>query len=109
MDDAKILVKQAVRAFYSSEQTVVIDVLLHHEILSMSQLRSLSITPDRVSLRKACAELERARLICTWQLNEDELYVYLDYHQAVCAIQYIIHELRRRILGTDKRESSIEI
>ncbi|KAK7433469.1 transcription initiation factor IIE subunit alpha [Colletotrichum acutatum] len=76
MDDAKTLVRQAVRAFYSSEQTVVIDVLLHHE------------------MRK---------------LNEDELYVYLDYHQALYAIQYIIHELRRRILGTDKRESSSEI
>ncbi|KAK1656667.1 hypothetical protein BDP55DRAFT_722000 [Colletotrichum godetiae] len=109
MDDAKTLVKKAVRVFYSSEQAIVIEVLSHHEILSMTQLRSLSITPEHVSLRKACAELERARLICTRELNEDESYVYLDYHQAVYAIHHIIHELRRRILGTNKRESSTEI
>ncbi|KAK1659777.1 hypothetical protein BDP55DRAFT_772332 [Colletotrichum godetiae] len=76
MDDAKTLVKKAVRVFYSSEQAIVIEVLSHHEMR---------------------------------ELNEDESYVYLDYHQAVYAIHHIIHELRRRILGTNKRESSTEI
>ncbi|KAK1514258.1 transcription initiation factor IIE subunit alpha, partial [Colletotrichum abscissum] len=43
------------------------------------------------------------------KLNEDELYVYVVYHRAVYVTQYTIHELRRRILGTNKRESSSEI
>ncbi|WQF90429.1 Putative transcription factor E [Colletotrichum destructivum] len=109
MEDAKTLVKQAVRAFYSPEQVVIIDVLSYHDILSMTQLRSWSITHDQKSLRKACAELERAKLVCTRQLHEDESYIFLDYYQAVHAIQYMVHELRRQVLDENKQVSTTEI
>ncbi|WQF90469.1 Putative transcription factor E [Colletotrichum destructivum] len=83
MENARTIVRQAVRAIYSPEQVVIVDTLSRHEILSMTQLRSLSITDDHRSLRKSCAELERDRIVCTRQLSEDESYVFIDYYQAV--------------------------
>ncbi|KZL81483.1 transcription initiation factor tfiie (alpha subunit)-like protein [Colletotrichum incanum] len=109
MEDAKALVRQAVRAIYSPEQVVIIDVLSRHEILSMTQLRSLSITDDHRSLRKSCAELARGRIVCTRQLSEDESYLFIDYYQAVHAIQYMIYEIGRQIREANVSESTAEI
>ncbi|WQF90367.1 Putative transcription factor E [Colletotrichum destructivum] len=109
MENARTIVRQAVRAIYSPEQVVIVDTLSRHEILSMTQLRSLSITDDHRSLRKSCAELERDRIVCTRQLSEDESYVFIDYYQAVHVIHYMIYEIGRQIQEANVRESTAEI
>ncbi|ORY15160.1 hypothetical protein BCR34DRAFT_559187 [Clohesyomyces aquaticus] len=104
---AKVFVKTVVRMFYDTEHIVVVDALVFHNALSLSDLVIvLDYGKNQKSAQKLCGKLREGGLISVFARQElrdgamkavNREYFYIDYRRAIDATKYKIHALDERI------------
>lgn len=119
MDLAKNLIRLTVRAFYSTEQILVVDALAIHSALNDMDLAHVLGMPVK-TLRKHCGRLKEDGLVSVHSLQEKKEgappatfhtkdgtqtkertysrdYYYLNYHRAIDSLKYRLWKLSRHI------------
>ncbi|KAF2477569.1 uncharacterized protein BDR25DRAFT_299460 [Lindgomyces ingoldianus] len=109
---AKVFVKTVVRMFYETEHIVVIDALVFHGALSLSDLVIvLDYGKNQKSAQKLCGKLREGGLLSVFARQElrdgamkavNREYFYIDYRRAIDATKYKIHVLDERIKDNAK-------
>ncbi|KAK3327670.1 transcription initiation factor TFIIE-like protein [Cercophora scortea] len=103
MDVAQTLVRSVMRAFYSTQEILVIEALVTHSCLRDDDLIYL-MKMNSKDLHKLCASLRDARFLIVHTRPEvqkdkarpiNRIYYYIDYRQAIDAIKW-------RVYKTDK-------
>ncbi|KAF2763415.1 hypothetical protein EJ05DRAFT_534767 [Pseudovirgaria hyperparasitica] len=112
MDLAKILVRSVVRAFYDIDAIVVIDALVNHSALSISDLATVLMDGNnQKNAQKICGKLREGGLISVYVRQEikegamkptNKEYFYIDYRRAIDATKYRVHMLDERIKAESK-------
>jgi transcription initiation factor TFIIE subunit alpha len=96
MDTARVLVRQAVRAFFSIDEILVIEALVFYSCLGDDDLSYVVKIPIK-ELRKVCAGLDKAHFLrIATQMERAEnkprpspkIYYYIDYPSTVDAIKW---------------------
>jgi len=103
MDAAQTLIRSVMRAFYSTQEILVIDALVTHSALRDDDLAYL-MKMNNKDLHKLCAGLREARFLVVHSRPEmqagktrpvSRTYYYIDYRQTIDAIKW-------RVYKTDK-------
>ena len=120
MDHAQILVRSVARTFYNTEQIVIIDALVTHSALQLTELSAVLDMKVTKIVQKHCGGLKEAGLISVYSRQEQREgaqkaitreYYYIDYRRAIDAIKYRIHMLDSKVKQqtaprTEKKELS---
>ncbi|KAF2634455.1 hypothetical protein P280DRAFT_258210 [Massarina eburnea CBS 473.64] len=103
----KTFVKTVVRMFYETEHIVVIDALVYHGALSLTDLvLVLDAGKNTKGVGKICGKLKEGGLISVYSRQEtregamksiNREYYYIDYRHAIDAVKYKIHKIDERI------------
>ncbi|KAJ4298135.1 hypothetical protein N0V90_006034 [Kalmusia sp. IMI 367209] len=103
----KVFVKTVVRMFYDTEHIVVIDALIYHGALTLSDLvLVLDAGKNSKTVGKFCGKLKEGGLITVYARQETREgamkattreYFYIDYRRAIDAVKYKIHKVDSRI------------
>ncbi|KAM7207546.1 transcription initiation factor IIE subunit alpha [Naviculisporaceae sp. PSN 640] len=97
---AKTLVRKVMRAFYSTQEVLVIDALVTHSAVSDLDLSYL-LKINTKDLHKLCASLRDARFLVVHSRPEmvegrtrptSKTYYYIDYRQTIDAIKWRVHK-----------------
>jgi len=108
MDIAQTLVRSVMRAFYSTQEILVVEALVTHSALSDVDLAHL-LRMNLKDLHRLCATLRDARFLVVHTRPEmqqgktrpiNRTYYYIDYRQTIDAIKW-------RVYKTDKDMQSI--
>lgn len=100
MEVAKTLVRCVMRAFYTTQETLVIDALVTHSALLDLDLSYL-LKINTKDLHKLCASLRDARFLVVHSRPEmlegktrpiSRTYYYIDYRQTIDAIKWRVHK-----------------
>ena len=100
MDVAKTLVRCVMRAFYSTQENLVIDALIMHSALRDDDLAYL-MKMNLKDLHKLCAALRDSRFLVVHSRPEmqegktrpvSRTYYYIDYRQTIDAIKWRVHK-----------------
>ena len=105
MDAAKVLIRTAVRTFYSTKHILVIDALMIHSVLHADEL-SILLSSQPKDVRRLVGPLRAARILHTHGRTEAKVgstrgttreYYYIPFHIAIDAIKYRVMKLKRKI------------
>ncbi|KAH0843609.1 hypothetical protein FOPE_08928 [Fonsecaea pedrosoi] len=106
MDEAKTLIRTAVRTFFPHpKQIIIVDAILMHSVLQMDDLNIL-LNSQPKDIRSLLNPLRTARLVQTQSRNEAKIgstrpssreYYYCPFHPAIDAIKYKIAKLRKKV------------
>ncbi|KAF2715136.1 hypothetical protein K504DRAFT_457306 [Pleomassaria siparia CBS 279.74] len=104
---AKVFVKTAVRMFYETEHIVVIDALVFHGALALSDIVIvLDAGKNQKGAGKLVGKLKESGLVSVYSRQEvrdgamkaiSREYYYIDYRRAIDATKYKIHMIDERI------------
>ncbi|KIX05772.1 uncharacterized protein Z518_03744 [Rhinocladiella mackenziei CBS 650.93] len=106
MEEAKTLIRTAVRTFFTHpKQILIIDAIMLHSVLQMDDL-SVLISAQPKDIRSLMNPLRAARLIQNHSRMEVRVgsqrgspreYYYCPFHPAIDAIKYRIAKLRKKV------------
>ncbi|KAF2834370.1 hypothetical protein M501DRAFT_1061762 [Patellaria atrata CBS 101060] len=112
MEQAKVLVRSVVRAFYETEHVVLIDALVFHSALSLADLALvMDLGKQTKTVQKLCGRLREGGLISVYARSEQREgqqkpstreYYYIDYRRAIDATKYRIYQLDELIKQNSK-------
>ncbi|KAK3325748.1 TFIIE alpha subunit-domain-containing protein [Apodospora peruviana] len=100
MEVAQTLVRCVMRAFYTTQEILVVDALITHSALRDDELACL-LKMNLKDLHKLCASLRDARFLTVHarpELQEgktrpiNRTYYYIDYRQTIDAIKWRVHK-----------------
>ncbi|KAF1962022.1 hypothetical protein CC80DRAFT_202231 [Byssothecium circinans] len=104
---AKTFVRTVVRMFYETDHIVVVDALVYHVALSLSDLvLVLDAGKNTKGVGKICGKLKEGGLVSVFSRQEtregamksiNREYYYIDYRHAIDAVKYKIHKIDERI------------
>lgn len=110
MDIAKTLIRCVMRAFYSTQEILIIDALVQHSCLRDDDLGHLMKLGNK-DLHKACAGLRDARFLVVHTRPElqagktrpqNKTYYYIDYRQTIDAIKWRVYKTDKDMQGIAK-------
>ncbi|KAK5444336.1 hypothetical protein LTS15_010451 [Exophiala xenobiotica] len=106
MEEAKTLIRTAVRTFFNQpRQILIVDALMLHSVLGMDDL-SVLLSAQPKDIRSIMGPLRVARLVQTHSRMEVRVgsqrgspreYYYCPFHPAIDAIKYRIAKLRKKV------------
>ncbi|KIW24743.1 uncharacterized protein PV07_10437 [Cladophialophora immunda] len=106
MDEAKTLIRTAVRTFFPHpKQIIIVDAILMHSVLQIDDLNIL-LNSQPKDIRSLINPLRTARLVQTQSRNEAKVgstrpsareYYFCPFHPAIDAIKYKIAKLRKKV------------
>lgn len=106
MEEAKTLIRTAVRTFFHQpRQILIVDALMLHSVLGMDDL-SVLLSAQPKDIRSIMTPLRNARLVQTHsrvevrvgsQRGSPREYYYCPFHPAIDAIKYRIAKLRKKV------------
>ncbi|KAL6245556.1 hypothetical protein RBB50_007555 [Rhinocladiella similis] len=106
MEEAKTLIRTAVRTFFHQpRQILIVDALMLHSVLGMDDL-SVLLSAQPKDIRSLMMPLRNARLVQTHsrvevrvgsQRGSPREYYYCPFHPAIDAIKYRIAKLRKKV------------
>ncbi|KIW16233.1 hypothetical protein PV08_06284 [Exophiala spinifera] len=106
MEEAKTLIRTAVRTFFHQpRQILIVDALMLHSVLGMDDL-SVLLSAQPKDIRSLMTPLRNARLVQTHsrvevrvgsQRGSPREYYYCPFHPAIDAIKYRIAKLRKKV------------
>ncbi|KAF2456596.1 hypothetical protein BDY21DRAFT_347663 [Lineolata rhizophorae] len=112
MDYARVLVRTVVRAFYETEHVVLVDALVTHNALSLSDLALVMDLGKQIkAVQKLCGKLKEGGLVSVLARQETRQgaqkpitkeYYYIDYRRAIDATKYRIHMLDEKVKADAK-------
>ncbi|KAK4161848.1 transcription initiation factor TFIIE-like protein [Cladorrhinum sp. PSN259] len=104
---AQTLVRSVVRAFYTTNEILVVDALVTHSALRDDDLAYL-MKMNLKDLHRLCAGLRDARFLVVFTRPEmqegktrpiNRTYYYIDYQQTIDAIKWRIHKIDKDMQG----------
>lgn len=112
--------RSVARTFYNTEQVVIVDALVTHSALQLTELSTVLDMKVTKIVQKHCGGLKEAGLISVHSRQEQREgaqkavtrdYYYIDYRRAIDAIKYRIHMLDSKVKQqtaprTEKKELS---
>ncbi|KAF4417133.1 General transcription factor IIE subunit 1 [Colletotrichum fructicola] len=102
MENSDVFIRTLVRAFYDAEHVIIIDTLLRHEILSLTELQALVAAPEERSLSEQCARLQRSGLVRITESSEKrDRYVFVDRRQAIHTASSTLRKMQDQISQID--------
>ena len=105
MEQAKTLIRTAVRTFYDTKPVLVVDALLVHSVLNAEELAWL-LSSQPKDVRRLITPLEKARIVEKGIRNEAKVgsiravgreHYYIPFHTAIDAIKYRVMKLQKRV------------
>ena len=110
MDVAQTLVRSVMRAFYTTQEILVIEALVTHSVLRDDELAYL-MKMNLKDLHRLCAGLRDARFLVVHTRPEmqqgktrpvNRTYYYIDYRQTIDAIKWRVYKTDKDIQGIAK-------
>jgi transcription initiation factor TFIIE subunit alpha len=107
MDVAQTLVRSVVRAFYSTQEILVVEALVTHSALRDDELAYL-MKMNLKDLHKLCASLRDARFLVVHTRPEvqqgktrpiNRTYYFIDYRQTIDAIKWRVYKTDKDMQG----------
>ena len=115
MEEAKTLIRTAVRTFFTHpKQILIIDALMLHSVLHIEEMGTL-LSAQPKDIRALINPLRNARLLTTHSRVEVRVgtqrgvtrdYYYCPFHPAIDAIKYRIAKLRKKVNDLYKEDET---